>query len=304
MLVAARVVHALRVGDDARAVPIPTALGFARRDALLAAAVDAGAPPLLAGTALELVEQPGIGGDVDVRADRFRLPADRFARRESPAHLAGRVDRPQIAGLVADEQRAAGIPLDSRPHRRARLHRPNNLRRRRLPLARLGLRFGRTTSELDGNSVNRHRLGRQKSAQRSARGIPGQLLRQRLGIDRMAGDRDLAERYVVDRDGRDRHARLELAVLLQELQRDVRRLAAVYGIRGPRANEIRGSHGLLRMRRTRDDRQANQPGTRIHGTTLAVMAGSVNAACGEWRAPRAEAIRVAHRFSRAIRLEP
>src|SRR5688500_15687735 len=103
MLVAARVVHALRVGDDARPVPIPTALGFARRDARLAAAVDAGAPRLLAGPALELVEEPGVGGDVDVRADRFRLPANRFASRESPTHRAGRVDRPQIAGLVADE---------------------------------------------------------------------------------------------------------------------------------------------------------------------------------------------------------
>jgi hypothetical protein len=79
-----------------------------------------------------------------------------------------------------------------------------------------------------------------------APGIPGERKRQPLAVDRVAVDHHGAEVDVVGADGHEPQVRFLLAVLLDELHRQVRGLAAEFRVRRPPTGNVRKLHGILR----------------------------------------------------------
>ena len=150
---------------------------------------------------------------------------------------------------------AVRVPLDARPTP-ARRYPPTTV-----PSAAALSSHARAASrglaafELDGDLVDRHHVGRQIAGQCLGGWIPGQRKRQALGIDRVAGERDLTQREVIDAKRGRRKPGLRLAVLLDELQRQhaqIRRHgpdAPTTSRRGPRSGRRSGPAREPRMRR-------------------------------------------------------
>ena len=139
----------------------------------------------------QLVEIARVGSDIDVLANHFRLRANRFAGVELPAHLAVAADGMQRGPARC---RRTAVPLSasrSIPAQaaRARIHRPQDLWPRRLPVARAGFSKGAPRLNSTGIVVDRYGVGRQIAAQCLSSWIPRERKRELLGVDRVAGER-------------------------------------------------------------------------------------------------------------------